>query len=478
MARRKPWRTAPTLRARFAVWLVALLLAVLAAFGAFVYLRLARSAAVLIDDSLDLSAAQVVAAVDVDGGGIRFTDSVPESRDAADDARERGLTVRILDASGTIVQSFGAFKNLPGPPGVVAAALAHRATFATVPGGEDDDAVRVHTVPIEAGGAVVGVVQVAMSLGAVGDTLQALLAAMLIAIPALVIVAGLAGYALAGRALAPIDAITRTAQRISAEDLSTRLGLAASDDEVGRLAATFDAMLVRLDDAFKRERQFTADASHELRTPLAAMLAILGVIRRRRRSPEDYEAAMGDIADEANRLRRLTDDLLRLARADERLAARSDTRVDLSTLLADVADSLEPLATAKGLTLTRDIAPALAVNGSRDDVIRLFVNVLDNAIRFTDAGRVTVVAAAAAPHADGIVVTVADTGRGIAAEHVPHIFNRFYRVDPSRTAGGAGLGLAIAQAIAHQHGGAITVASVVGEGTRFEVRLPRAAVDR
>jgi len=227
-------------------------------------------------------------------------------------------------------------------------------------------------------------------------------------------------------------------------------------------------MLARLDAAFRRERQFTADASHELRTPLAAMQAILSVTRAQPRSPADYELALADLADEADRLRSLVESLLQLARGEDAVVA-TRAAVDLSTLLHDITDSLRPLAEAKGLALICDVPPGLSLVGDGDALIRLFVNLLDNAVKYTERGRIVVSGRAEAAR---LRVTVADTGIGIPAEHLPHIFDRFYRVDRARTEGGAGLGLAIALEIARAHGGTITVDSTPGAGTTFTVDLP------
>ena len=300
-----------------------------------------------------------------------------------------------------------------------------------------------------------------------------MLAALLIGGPLLIIIAGLGGYFLAARALTPIDRITRTARHIAegGEDLSARLNLPATDDEVGRLASTFDAMLAKLDDSFQRERQFTADASHELRTPLAAMQAILSVIREERRTPEDYEQALADLAEEADRLRSLTENLLRLARGPSSASPVREP-VDVSALVSSVADSMTPLAEAKGLRLNCTGSDGLMVMGDMDDLIRLFVNLLNNAIKYTEHGTIDV---AVERNTTGLLITIADTGLGIPAEHLPHIFDRFYRVDASRSTGGAGLGLAIALDIAQAHGGTIEVSSAVGQGTHFTVCLPAAS---
>lgn len=458
-----------TLRVRFALWVAGLLLAAFAAFGAFVYLSLARGLSASIDDSLRLSASQAIAAVNIENGQLNFSDSLPEGA-AANTQHERDLTIRILDPRGQILQAVGEFDDWPVTGASLAAAQQQRSIFETLAYPGNHTPVRFYTAPISENGQLVGIVQVAQDLEDMQRTLRRLLQALLVGVPLLVGFAGLGGYFLAARALAPIDHITRTARRIAggAEDLSARLNLPASDDEVGRLATTFDSMLARLDESFKRERQFTADASHELRTPLAAMQAILGVVREERRTPEDYEQALADISEEADRLRGLVEDLLRLARGDTRLPAAYEP-VDLSTLLYDLTDSLRPLAEVKGLTLTCRAPTGLILSGSNDDLIRLFVNLLDNAITCTDRGTIAVTAH---NHNGTGRVAVADTGRGIPVEHLPRIFDRFYRVDASRTNRGAGLGLALALDIARAHGGSIEVNSAVGVGTTFTVLLP------
>lgn len=462
-----PWPK--TLRARFALWTVGLFLAVLSAFGVYLYGAMASGLSSALDESLRLVAAQVIAGLDMETGHLVFSENMAAEPENAD-LRERGFTVRLLTPEGQVLQAFGPDAGLPVAP----ESLGSVPLFTTLPNPAGDGNVRVYTAPFGGNGQPLAIVQVAYSLEAVQATLRRLRTTLLISVPLLVVIAGLSGYFLAVRALAPIDRITRTARRIagSAEALSTRLNLPQTDDEVGRLAATFDAMLARLDDAFQRERQFIADASHELRTPLTAMQAILGLTRAKRRTPADYEQALADLAEETDRLRTLTENLLQLARGDSHGQALREV-VDLSTLLRDVADSLSPLANAKGLNLICDVPDGLWLEGASDELIRLFVNVLDNAIKFTEQGSITLSAQRDRDPAGGLSVTIVDTGPGISAEHLPHLFERFYRVDEARALPGAGLGLAIALAIARAHGGAIDVSSAVGEGTRFTLRWPK-----
>ena len=226
-------------------------------------------------------------------------------------------------------------------------------------------------------------------------------------------------------------------------------------------------MLGRLQSSFIRERQFTADASHELRTPLTAMLAILDAVRTKQRTPEEYEVALADLAKESERLRTLTENMLRLAQTSNPKPVGHEA-TDLSMLLRDVTDSLRPLAESKGITMNCDIAADVMVRGDNDDLIRLFVNLLENAVKYTQRGGISVSASVVGGFA---IVAVRDSGIGIPAADLPYVFDRFYRVEKSRSEGSAGLGLAIALEIVRSHGGTMNVRSEEGKGTTFEVQL-------
>lgn len=421
-----------------------------------------------VDESLVLSASQVVASLDVIDGQINLADSLAEHQAAALELRERGITFRILDATGAALESFGFPQDISLGPEILSPVLEQQPIFMTVSGYEKPDPFRTFSVPVVERGKTAGIVQLARNLDPTTETLNRLATALVVGGLFLVILAAFGGYFLAARALSPIDRITRTARQISGGDLSARLNLATTDDEVGRLATTFDEMLERLDESFERERQFTADASHELRTPLAAMQAILGVIRAKQRTPEDYEQALTDLAEETDRLQSLVENLLLLARGDTRQHMNTDM-INLSELVGDVSDSLRPLAETRDLTLICTIPNALTVLGDRDGLIRLFVNLIDNAIKHTERGTITVTAQANGEH---ILVSISDTGSGISKEQMPFIFKRFYRVDSSRGSGGAGLGLAIALEIARAHGGTIQARSTPGAGSEFTVQLP------
>jgi heavy metal sensor kinase len=449
-----------TLRFRFALWTSLLVLVILAIFSIYVYLSLSNRLSLAVDNSLSLSASQVAVGLNIENGQLVLPDSLVEDTENAD-LRGRGFSIQILSPQGRPLQQFGPYQGLP-------VYLSKSFMTYTLPG--MGTTVRIYSLPVYDNNNLIAVVQVAQSLQDIQNTLQRLLISLLISIPVLVILAGVGGSFLVARALEPIDRITSTARQISAKDLSQRLNLSSTDDEVGRLAQTFDGMLARLEDSFRRERQFTNDASHELRTPLAAMQAILSVIREKQRKPEEYQQALDDLAEETDRLRTLIENLLKLARSDKQ-APELFEAVDLSTLIDDVCDSMRPLAEAKQLSLTNHGSSDMIIWGNSDDLIRLFVNLIDNAIKYTTFGNIDLQVSSIGEKAVRIVV--ADTGIGISVENLPHVFDRFFRADKSRFSRGAGLGLAIAKEIVVEHHGTIDASSSVGQGTSITIQFTR-----
>lgn len=304
---------------------------------------------------------------------------------------------------------------------------------------------------------------------------DSLLQEMLMAVPLVLVGAALGGLFLASRALKPIAYITHTAQEIRAGDLSRRINYRGAVDEVGRLARTFDQMLVHLQAAFEREKRFTADASHELRTPLTAIKGRIGMILQQPRTPLQYEEALQQIERQVDRMIRLTNDLLFLARLDEHRLPWNSMNVDLSQLLEATVEQMRQQANEREINLIEIIRPNLFIQGDPDHLIRVLLNLLDNAIKYTPRnGQVTVQAQLLG---NEVCVVVNDTGQGIAPEHLAHLFERFYRVEVARDrqSGGTGLGLAIAYEIVRLHGGSLTVQSQLNQGTIFTILLPAKA---
>lgn len=282
----------------------------------------------------------------------------------------------------------------------------------------------------------------------------------------------LSGWFLANRALVPIRAIGRTAAEINETDLSRRLDLSGTEIELEQLVETFNEMLRRIESAFQRQRQFTADAAHELRTPLSIMQTGLEVILSQPRSIAEYQTTLASVQEEVERLSQLAHMLLVLARTDSGEIPPNMVEFDLSLMLRTVIEQFAPAAAETGIHLMQDIAPDLLLQGNEDRLIQAVYNLIHNAIKFTPSDGMVSISAKATP--EQVTITVADTGPGIPPEDLPHIFDRFYRVDSARQRGqgGFGLGLAIAKRLIALHGGTITAHSVPGEGTQFVVTLP------
>ncbi len=460
------------IRVRLTLWYVLLLAAVLLIFSGALYLALRITLYDDLDDILRSSAALIANTLEVDAQG-RLT-AGPGQSVLWNNPKRGEHFWRVLDPSGQVMEQAGVqdMGGLPVDPAVMAAAMAGQEVVQTVRAGGDP--VRVYTAPVYHGGQIIGVVQEGISLDDVHKTLAIFRWILILALPVTLALASVGGLFLASRALRPVDHITRTAQSISARGLSQRLNLNLPDDELGRLACTFDAMIARLDGAFRRQRRFTADASHELRTPLTIIKGDLSLALARPRDAAYYHRVLTEIDEEVDQMSRLVERLLTLARADAEGVSLHRQTVDLSVLLADLTEQTRPLAEAKGLALTAQIAPGLTASVDPDAVTQIVLNLLDNAIKYTASGRVRLSARRTGPGNDEIRIAISDSGPGIPAEHLPHVFDRFYRVDRarSRELGGAGLGLAIARELAHAHGGDVTVHSVAGEGSTFTARLP------
>jgi len=308
------------------------------------------------------------------------------------------------------------------------------------------------------------------------DEVQALLdefyGTLMLLAPAMLLLSVLGGWFLAKTSLQPVDEITRTAQDITASNLSRRLPVPKSNDEIGRLSETLNDMISRLESSFERIRQFTADASHELRTPLTILTGELELALRTRKSAEEYQDVLSSALQEVLRLSHVVESLLLLSRTDMGQISLHKEPTNLTETLADLADAAMILGTQKNIYITFRHSEDLFIEADRAKLYQMFLNLVDNAVKYTPEGGMISIAV----HRDGVFaeVRVRDTGIGINPEHRTKIFDRFYRVDKarSRDLGGAGLGLSIVQWIVQIHGGVIAVESEPGQGSTFIVRLP------
>ncbi len=278
------------------------------------------------------------------------------------------------------------------------------------------------------------------------------------------------GWWFVGRSLKPISEISATAVKISAGDLSQRINVAEAESELGQLAAVLNSTFARLETAFAQQKQFASDAAHELRTPVSVILTQTQTALTRERDAASYKQTVEACQRAAQRMRRLIESLLELTRFDAGQEVLKRMQFDFSRTIADAIELVHPLANERSVKISSELAP-LEMTGDSERLAQVVTNLLTNAIQYNRPdGEVRVKLETEAGLA---ILTIADTGQGIASQDLPRVFERFYRADQSRTgAGNAGLGLSICKAIVEAHGGTIEVSSEAGIGTTFTVRLP------
>ncbi len=383
--------------------------------------------------------------------------------------------IRITRADGTVVFASGrphgeGFDPSQVPP-------------LAVPGtGDDarrvalgDRSLLVAAVPAMAADGARYRVEVGTSAAPLEDTLRRLLAVLAVGLPVTVSVAVAGGFVLVRRALDPVERIAVKAEEISQHNLSERLPVVHTADELERLSVSLNHMIGRLQEAIDGSKQFVADASHELRTPLTVMRGELESLAQDRRLARETRETLGSVLEEVERLAEIVESLFALSRLDAGEASAQWRRFDLAELAATTAEQMSLLATDKNVSVACDSAAGVMVEGDPARLKQVVVNLLDNAIKYTPGGgRVRLSVRREQGHA---VLEVADDGIGIPAEALPHVFKRFFRVDGSRSReqGGAGLGLAIVKSICSAHGADIEVISAPGRGSTFRLRQPLAA---
>lgn len=304
----------------------------------------------------------------------------------------------------------------------------------------------------------------------VNVTLAAFKRSLFLVIPITALLAAGFGFFLVWRMLKPVNSIARTAHEIEEKNLSRRIEV-QNQDELGRLAITLNQTFDRMENAYQLERQFTSDASHELRTPISIIRSEASLALKKDRNPEEYRKSLVSISQEAAYMTSIVNKLLFLSRIDNGQDKLNPTSVNLSELLLDLVSNVEALCEEKSLRFTSDIPVNIRVAGDQVKLKELFLNLLDNAIKFTPSGGRVILSLA--KYQNQSVVTVSDTGIGIDSDNLPHIFERFYRVNKTSTMenNGSGLGLAICKHIVDLHKGHISASSALGQGSAFKVTL-------
>jgi heavy metal sensor kinase len=291
-----------------------------------------------------------------------------------------------------------------------------------------------------------------------------------IALPIMIAISSLFGWFMAGRAITPVNSVAQTAQRITGSSLDLRIPLRGVDDELDHLIETFNRMMDRLKASFDQIRQFSTDVSHELRTPLTVIRGQLEVALFTAQTPEQYRDAMVSALEDVDRLSQIVRALLLLSQSETGQLTLQKTQFDVAALTRDLVDEFQIPAEEKGVRVTSDAQPPCTVLADRIQVERLITNLLSNAIKYTPRGGSAEVRVRC--EAGSMFLVVEDTGVGIPKEHLPHIFDRFYKVPSSDPEKGLGLGLSFVAWIAKAHGGAVDVDTEPGRGTRFTVRMP------
>ncbi len=460
-----------SIRLRLALWYTVFLAAMFVLFAPAVYLLLERQLVSEIDGWLAPLADRVVQTVSPAGDPSKLL----SAQDAdLEPFTSPGVFVELLDPNDRLIARSPSLagRAISVPDDAFASAWwGHPAGFTTT---MDGSRYRGVLTAVPGGSEPRGFVLAVRSLTEVDATLSTVRAFLLVGnVLGLLLAAGV-GWLIARNGLRPIEEITQTARAIAlSQGFGRRLKVGKARDEVGRLAVTFNEMLASLDAAFAAQRRFAADASHELRSPLTSIKGNIDYLRRALDAPrEDRAEALEDVAAEVDRMSRLISDLLLLARGDAGHKIEME-KVALDELAKEAYRQMENR--ADGIALGLGEMPRTVVMGNGTWLKQLMLILLDNALKYTPKGGA--VTLSLDQQGDQVDLRVRDTGIGIAPQDVPHIFERFYRADKARARdeGGAGLGLAIAQWIAEEHRGALSVQSEVGKGTTFTLRLPAAA---
>ena len=452
------------IRLRLTAWYFAVLAVMLSAFGVSAYFAMRHSIRKTVDEELEIRAEGVHQLIerDIQRG---HKDDLPDGLREHTELRSGGALLQVSDEQGnwlyrsTVMSDYG----VPRPT-----TIRKRATEFM----GKDVPLRIWSEKVNVGGQSY-LIQSAFEMDDFYEALHDFALLLFISIPTLLLCAAAGGYWISTRALAPVDQITQTARTISAQNLSSRLVVPHTGDELQRLSETLNGMLDRLEAAFKKITQFTADASHELRTPVAVMRTRAELSLRKARSADEYRDVIAEVLAELEKTSGLIEQLMFLARADSGTETPHFAATNVTDVLREACHQGSALAEAKQIAFAEKISTdSMWIQGDASSLRRLFLILIDNAVKYTPAsGQIEV----SLQRNNGFAIAeVRDTGIGIAEADLPNVFERFYRADKARTRelGGVGLGLSIGRWIAEVHAGTIEVHSSPGHGSTFQIRLP------
>ncbi|MHB1274579.1 MAG: sensor histidine kinase [Candidatus Humimicrobiaceae bacterium] len=442
-----------TIRSKITLWYASLLLILLVIFNIFIYMTISKILYQNNEDLLKSDAHQVFLLIQSEGFNINF--DVPYK------IISTNTYFVIFDVNGN-----AGFKSeiLPEIVNLPINLKQFRNVFI------DRTNWIVYDAPVKNNGEVIGWIRVSRSLQSLMNTLLNLKIIMFISVPLYGLLASAGGLFLAKRALRPIDYITKTAHEISKGDLTQRLKLNKTEDEVGRLATTFDEMLDKLENSIKKERQFASDASHELRTPISIITAQAEEVLTGKHEIEEYKEAIEMVRDEGKKMSHIISQLLMIYRSDEGRYKFHFEILNLNMIIEDIVNEFGDVAKDKGITVYFKAEEEIKIKADQTLLTRLFINIIDNAIKYTNRdGKINI---SLSKINNCSVIITEDTGIGISEKNIPYIFDRLYQVDKSREDRGTGLGLAIAKSIAELHKGEILVESKLNTGSKFIIKLP------
>jgi heavy metal sensor kinase len=462
-----------SVRGRLTLFWVAVLAAALIAIGGLIYALLARALYSRIDDNL--RAVVQIATTSLANDLAEGQDYADAARSTAAELSSRQQMLAIYDTNGRLLAEGGRDDDLEIALPDASTVPAHDAMLLTLVEAEDDDdrhRLAIRRVSIPPAGTPYLVV-VGSSLEPTDEELESLREVLAYVIPIALVLAGAGGWFLARQSLAPVATMAERARHIGADDLSARLPIVNPRDELGRLATTFNDLLNRLEASLTQQRQFMADASHELRTPVATSRTAASVaLQQSHRNEEEYRETLAIIEQQTTRLTRIVEDMFTLARADAGSYPVRRTPMYLDEVVDDVVRAARVLADTKQVSIELNAIQSASFSGDEELVRRLIGNLLDNAVRHAPPR--TTVHVHLNEEAANYLLSVSDAGEGIPSENQPHIFERFFGRDVAgaSSAGGAGLGLALARWVARAHGGDVTLVRSSPQGTTFEAVLP------
>jgi two-component system OmpR family sensor kinase len=468
-----------SLRFKLTLWYVLILGILLISFSSFLYLTLSKSLRRDVDNKLR-SQAELIASESLSPLAKLGFENIDQALEASMNLKPIGKFIQVLDESGNIGKKSDNLKNVQLPISLNALKNASKGIITFETNRSMGNApLRIITFPILENNHISKIIQVASSLEDVEDALNTLFIILMITVPLALMVASLGGQFLAYKALKPVDNITQTARLITSKNLNQRIKPPKVKDEIARLIETFNEMIFRLDQSFRQIKQFTSDASHELKTPLTILKGEVEVTLRKERTSPEYQQTLKSNLEEINWMSQIVDDLLLLSKVDSGELRLHKEDLNLTGILNEVVSQMNILAESKKLRIeASNHHEEVHIFGDALRIRELFINLISNGIKYTEEeGSIHITLTKDNQPDLGnpfVKIIVSDTGIGIAKEDQERIFDRFFRVDKarSREQGGSGLGLSICKWIVEAHQGEIEVASEIGKGSSFIVKLP------